>query len=157
MAKGTKKSERAQKIEPVSLGELIHTQDPAPRDALRGGGRAGMDLGTPAALPAVGAGGQRSGGRHLPGRRQHAADPAGPAPGPLAFAPSPAPFQAWKAALSAQNGDQIDLETDGLGRLRLKMGDELKRTWAGETLLVRQENTLEGTTPQLTGKYAPVR
>jgi hypothetical protein len=30
MAKGTKKSERAQKIEPVSLGKLIHTQNPAP-------------------------------------------------------------------------------------------------------------------------------
>jgi 2-keto-4-pentenoate hydratase/2-oxohepta-3-ene-1,7-dioic acid hydratase in catechol pathway len=43
----------------------------------------------------------------------------------------------------------------GLGRLRLHVRDDLKRTWARETRLDRQEKKLEGTTPQLTGKYAP--
>ena len=42
-------------------------------------------------------------------------------------------------------------------RLRLQVRDELKRTWARETRLDRQEKKLEGTTPQLTGKYAPAR
>ena len=56
-----------------------------------------------------------------------------------------------------QDGDQIELETDGLGRLRLHVRDDLKRTWARETRLDRQEKKLEGTTPQLTGKYAPAR
>ena len=54
-----------------------------------------------------------------------------------------------------QDGDQIELETDGLGRLRFHVRDDLKRTWARETRLDRQEKKLEGTTPQLTGKYAP--
>src|SRR6266540_3914829 len=56
-----------------------------------------------------------------------------------------------------QDGDKIELETDGLGRLRLGVRDDLKRTWARETRLDRQEKKLEGTTPQLTGKYAPAR
>jgi len=56
-----------------------------------------------------------------------------------------------------QDGDQIELETDGLGRLRLHVRDDLKRTWARETRLDRQEKKLEGTTPQLTGTYAPAR
>jgi len=54
-----------------------------------------------------------------------------------------------------QNGDQIELETDGLGRLRFHVRDDLGRTWARETRLDRQEKKLEGTTPQLTGKHAP--
>jgi 2-keto-4-pentenoate hydratase/2-oxohepta-3-ene-1,7-dioic acid hydratase in catechol pathway len=56
-----------------------------------------------------------------------------------------------------QNGDRIELETEGLGRLRLNVRDDLKRTWARETRLERQEKKLEGTTPQLTGKHAPTR
>jgi 2-keto-4-pentenoate hydratase/2-oxohepta-3-ene-1,7-dioic acid hydratase in catechol pathway len=56
-----------------------------------------------------------------------------------------------------QDGDKIELETDGLGRLRFGVRDDLKRTWARETRLDRQEKKLEGTTPQLTGKYAPTR
>jgi len=56
-----------------------------------------------------------------------------------------------------QHGDLIELETEGLGRLRLHVRDDLKRTWARETRLERQEKGLEGTTPQLTGKYAPAR
>jgi 2-keto-4-pentenoate hydratase/2-oxohepta-3-ene-1,7-dioic acid hydratase in catechol pathway len=56
-----------------------------------------------------------------------------------------------------QNGDLIEIETEGLGRLRFHVRDELKRTWARETRLDRQEKGLEGTTPQLEGKYAPTR
>jgi 2-keto-4-pentenoate hydratase/2-oxohepta-3-ene-1,7-dioic acid hydratase in catechol pathway len=56
-----------------------------------------------------------------------------------------------------QNGDLIEIETEGLGRLRFHIRDDLKRTWARETRLDRQEKGLEGTTPQLEGKYAPVR
>jgi 2-keto-4-pentenoate hydratase/2-oxohepta-3-ene-1,7-dioic acid hydratase in catechol pathway len=52
-----------------------------------------------------------------------------------------------------QDGDRIDLETEGLGALRINIQDVLKRTWARETRLDRQEKGLEGTTPQLTGKY----
>ena len=54
-----------------------------------------------------------------------------------------------------QDGDRIELEAERLGRLRVRVRDELKRTWARETRLERQEKKLEGTTPQLTGKYAP--
>src|SRR2546423_9848316 len=54
-----------------------------------------------------------------------------------------------------QNGDRIEIETEGLGRLRFNIRDDLKRTWGRETRLDRQEKKLEGTTPQLTGKYAP--
>ena len=54
-----------------------------------------------------------------------------------------------------QDGDMVELETERLGRLRIRVRDELKRTWARETRLERQEKKLEGTTPQLTGKHAP--
>lgn len=53
-----------------------------------------------------------------------------------------------------QDGDRVELETEGLGRLRVKVRDDLKRTWARETRLERQQKGLEGQTPQLTGKYA---
>jgi len=53
-----------------------------------------------------------------------------------------------------QDGDMVELETERLGRLRVRVRDELKRTWARETRLERQEKKLEGTTPQLTGKHA---
>ena len=56
-----------------------------------------------------------------------------------------------------QDGDQIELETDKIGRLRFQVRDELKRTWDRETRLDRQQKKLEGTTPQLTGKHAPAR
>ena len=52
------------------------------------------------------------------------------------------------------DGDAVEMEVDGLGRLHLKVQDDLKRTWARETRLDRMEKGLEGTTPQLTGKYA---
>jgi len=54
-----------------------------------------------------------------------------------------------------QNGDLIELETEGLGRLRAQVRDDLKRTWARETRLERQQKGLEGTTPQLAGKHTP--
>jgi 2-keto-4-pentenoate hydratase/2-oxohepta-3-ene-1,7-dioic acid hydratase in catechol pathway len=38
-----------------------------------------------------------------------------------------------------QNGDVVELETEPLGRLRVKIRDDLKRTWARETRLQRQE------------------
>jgi hypothetical protein len=53
-----------------------------------------------------------------------------------------------------QDGDAIELESAGLGRLRISVRDDLKRTWARETRLQRQEKGVDGTTPQLTGKYA---
>jgi 2-keto-4-pentenoate hydratase/2-oxohepta-3-ene-1,7-dioic acid hydratase in catechol pathway len=53
-----------------------------------------------------------------------------------------------------QDGDRIEMEVDGLGRLHLNVRDDLKRTWARETRLDRMEKGLEGTTPQLMGKYA---
>jgi 2-keto-4-pentenoate hydratase/2-oxohepta-3-ene-1,7-dioic acid hydratase in catechol pathway len=56
-----------------------------------------------------------------------------------------------------QNGDLVEIETEGVGRLRFHVRDDLKRTWARETRLDRQEKGLEGTTPQLEGKYAPTR
>ena len=56
-----------------------------------------------------------------------------------------------------QNGDLIELETEGLGRLRINVRDDLKRSWARETRLDRQNKGQEGTTPQLTGKHAPTK
>jgi len=55
-----------------------------------------------------------------------------------------------------QDGDLIELETEPLGRLHVKIRDDLKRTWARETRLQRQEKGREGFTPQLSGKYAKV-
>jgi 2-keto-4-pentenoate hydratase/2-oxohepta-3-ene-1,7-dioic acid hydratase in catechol pathway len=53
-----------------------------------------------------------------------------------------------------QNGDVIELETEGLGRLRFNVRDDLKRTWARETRLDRQQKGQEGTTSQTGGKHA---
>ena len=53
-----------------------------------------------------------------------------------------------------QDGDLIELETEPLGRLHVKVRDDLKRTWARETRLQRHDKGQEGHTPQLTGKYA---
>jgi 2-keto-4-pentenoate hydratase/2-oxohepta-3-ene-1,7-dioic acid hydratase in catechol pathway len=54
-----------------------------------------------------------------------------------------------------QNGDLVELETEGLGRLRFHVRDDLKRTWSRETRLDRQQKGQEGTTPQLSGKHTP--
>ena len=56
---------------------------------------------------------------------------------------------------SFMNGDVVELETQGLGRLRFNVRDDLKRTWSRETRLDRQKKAQEGPTTQLTGKYAP--
>ena len=53
-----------------------------------------------------------------------------------------------------QNGDTVELEIDGLGKLVVKIQDDLSRTWARETRLEREQKGLKGYTPQLTGKYA---
>ena len=53
-----------------------------------------------------------------------------------------------------QDGDRIELEVEGLGRLRVKIRDALKRTWARDTRLEHEQKGLQGRTPQLTGKYA---
>ncbi|HKI99471.1 MAG TPA: fumarylacetoacetate hydrolase family protein [bacterium] len=56
------------------------------------------------------------------------------------------------------DGDVIEMECEGLGRLRFNVRDELKRTWARTTRLQHQQAQGEGpTTPQLTGKYAKPR
>ena len=57
-----------------------------------------------------------------------------------------------------QDGDVVELEAEGLGRLRISVRDELKRTWGRETRLdMANKGAKEVTTPQLTGKYAPAR
>ncbi len=58
------------------------------------------------------------------------------------------------------DGDRIELEVEGLGRLQFNIRDDLKRTWARKTRLTAREEgnvTSAGHTPQLTGKYAPER
>ena len=55
-----------------------------------------------------------------------------------------------------QDGDLVELEIEGLGRLHINIRDDLKRTWARVTRSAHVEKGLEGRfTPQLTGKYAP--
>ena len=53
------------------------------------------------------------------------------------------------------DGDVVELETQGLGRLRITVRDPLKRTWSRETRLERQDKGLDPIAPQLSGKYAP--
>jgi 2-keto-4-pentenoate hydratase/2-oxohepta-3-ene-1,7-dioic acid hydratase in catechol pathway len=53
------------------------------------------------------------------------------------------------------DGDEVELECEGLGRLSFSIRDDLKRTWSRDTRLEHHEKGLEGRhTPQLTGKYA---
>jgi 2-keto-4-pentenoate hydratase/2-oxohepta-3-ene-1,7-dioic acid hydratase in catechol pathway len=52
------------------------------------------------------------------------------------------------------DGDTIEIETEGLGRLTFNVKDDLKRTWARETRLQRQEQGHDSPTPQTGGKYA---
>jgi 2-keto-4-pentenoate hydratase/2-oxohepta-3-ene-1,7-dioic acid hydratase in catechol pathway len=59
------------------------------------------------------------------------------------------------------DGDTIELETEGLGRLKFGIKDDLKRSWARKTRLHMHEEAKEKTlglypdlTPQLSGKYA---
>ena len=52
------------------------------------------------------------------------------------------------------DGDVVEIETSGLGRLKINVRDDLKRTWARDTRLARHRQKLPPITPQLTGKYA---
>lgn len=57
-----------------------------------------------------------------------------------------------------QNGDRIEMECEGLGRLHITVRDDLKRTWSRDTRLQHKEKGGQGPhTPQLTGKYAPTK
>jgi hypothetical protein len=54
-----------------------------------------------------------------------------------------------------QDGHTVEIETEPLGRLHIKVQDDLKRTWERQTRIARKESGAEGPTPpQLTGKYA---
>ena len=60
-----------------------------------------------------------------------------------------------------QDGDRIEIEIDGLGRLGFNVRDELKRQWARVTRLQMHERAAQRTrgnypdiTPQVAGKYA---
>jgi 2-keto-4-pentenoate hydratase/2-oxohepta-3-ene-1,7-dioic acid hydratase in catechol pathway len=62
------------------------------------------------------------------------------------------------------DADVVEMETEGLGRLRFKIRDDLKRTWSRDTRLEGSEKLraaggkppLTGVTAkQLTGRYAP--
>ena len=55
------------------------------------------------------------------------------------------------------DGDVVELEAEGLGRLKLNIRDDLKRTWSRETRLDRQNQGHDTPTPQITGKYAPAK
>ncbi len=51
-----------------------------------------------------------------------------------------------------QDGDRVELETEGLGCLSINIRDDLKRTWSRDTRLEHAEKGLDGPhTPQLTG------
>ena len=53
------------------------------------------------------------------------------------------------------DGDVIELECEGLGRLKFNVRDDLKRKWDRVTRLRHQESGGEGpATPHLSGKYA---
>ena len=53
------------------------------------------------------------------------------------------------------DGDVVELEIQGLGRLKISIRDDLKRTWTRETRLERHRKKLPPITPQSSGKYAP--
>jgi 2-keto-4-pentenoate hydratase/2-oxohepta-3-ene-1,7-dioic acid hydratase in catechol pathway len=53
------------------------------------------------------------------------------------------------------DGDKIEMEVEGCGRLSFNIRDDLKRTWSRTTRLQHAEKKLEGAhTPQTGGKYA---
>lgn len=55
---------------------------------------------------------------------------------------------------SFMDGDVVELEVQGLGRLKFNVRDDLKRTWLRETRQDRKEKGQDGPTPQVSGKYA---
>ena len=52
------------------------------------------------------------------------------------------------------DGDKVELEIESVGKLTINIRDDLKRTWARETRVERQQKGQEPITPQLTGKHA---
>jgi 2-keto-4-pentenoate hydratase/2-oxohepta-3-ene-1,7-dioic acid hydratase in catechol pathway len=55
-----------------------------------------------------------------------------------------------------QDGDVVELETEGLGRLRINVRDDLKRAWPRDTRLEYADKGGKGAfAPQSGGKYAP--
>jgi 2-keto-4-pentenoate hydratase/2-oxohepta-3-ene-1,7-dioic acid hydratase in catechol pathway len=52
------------------------------------------------------------------------------------------------------DGDAVALEVEGLGRLTINVRDPLRRSWARETRLDRQNQGFDTPTPQIGGKYA---
>jgi 2-keto-4-pentenoate hydratase/2-oxohepta-3-ene-1,7-dioic acid hydratase in catechol pathway len=55
---------------------------------------------------------------------------------------------------SFMDGDTVELEVAGLGRLHFGVRDDLRRTWSRETRLERQEKGFDTPTPQIGGRYA---
>ncbi|MBP39045.1 MAG: fumarylacetoacetate hydrolase family protein [Dehalococcoidia bacterium] len=53
-----------------------------------------------------------------------------------------------------QDGDVVELEVEGLGRLSFNVKDDLKRGWGRDTHLEREERGEPGSSPQVSGKYA---
>ena len=61
-----------------------------------------------------------------------------------------------KEGVSKADAEAIPaFETEGLGRLTFNVRDDLKRTWARETRLERQDKGFDSPTPQTGGKHAP--
>lgn len=52
------------------------------------------------------------------------------------------------------DGDCIELEVEGLGRLHMNVSDELQRSWKLETRAQRQKAGLDPIAVQMSGKYA---
>ncbi|MCF1493740.1 fumarylacetoacetate hydrolase [Agrobacterium vitis] len=55
-----------------------------------------------------------------------------------------------------QDGDSVELEIEGLGRLAINVRDDLKRTWPRDTRVELMAKGVKGPAVQLTGKHAPV-
>jgi 2-keto-4-pentenoate hydratase/2-oxohepta-3-ene-1,7-dioic acid hydratase in catechol pathway len=53
------------------------------------------------------------------------------------------------------DGDTVELEVAGMGRLRFGVRDALQRSWSRETRLDRQAQGFDTPTPQTGGRYAP--
>ena len=53
------------------------------------------------------------------------------------------------------DGDRVELEVEGLGRLRIGVRDDLRRVWSRETRLDRQRHGFDTPTPQVSGRYGP--
>jgi 2-keto-4-pentenoate hydratase/2-oxohepta-3-ene-1,7-dioic acid hydratase in catechol pathway len=51
------------------------------------------------------------------------------------------------------DGDTIEIETEGLGRLTIKVKDDLEREWKRETRAMRKQQGFDTPTPQISGKY----